>query len=79
MVSENEFTVSVSPTADLGAAPEQSTGRKSLSVSHRPGLLPQATIDWGAPTQAAEVYGRGPAVRPLSEQPDDANSSEGSS
>jgi hypothetical protein len=74
MVGENEFTVSVSPTTDLGAAPEQSRGRKSLGVSHRPGLLPQATIDWGAPTQAAEVYGRGPAVRPLSERPDGADS-----
>lgn len=79
MVNENEFAAQVSPTAELGASPEQSTGRKSLSVTHRPGLLAQETLDWGVPTRTVEAYGRGPAVRPLSERPDDSNSLEGNS
>ncbi|GAB3416267.1 hypothetical protein [Flindersiella endophytica] len=77
MSSENEFTVSVHPTTDLGATLEQPTGRKSLSVTHRPGLLPQSTLDWAGPGQAAETYGRGPAERPLSEPPDDGISGSG--
>src|SRR5688500_3421586 len=79
MVNENDVNEHVSPTAELGASPEQSTRRKSLSVTHRPGLLAQATLDWGAPTRTAEVYGRGPAIRPLNERPDDSTSLEGDS
>lgn len=75
MSTENEFTVGVSPTADLGQAAEEGTGRKSLSVAHRPGVLAQNSLDWAGPTQAAETYGRGPAVRPLSERPHDDTTS----
>jgi hypothetical protein len=76
MASENEFTMRVSPTVDLGAPLARSTGREPLSVTHRPGLLAQATLDWAGPAPAAGEYGRGPEVRPLSERPDDADGPE---
>jgi hypothetical protein len=72
--NENEFTVSVTPTADLGGAAEQPTGRKSSTVVHRTGLLPQETLDWAGPPQAGESYGRGPAVRPPRQRPEDSGS-----
>jgi hypothetical protein len=64
MPNENEFTISVTPTTDLGTPAEQTTSRKSMSVAHRPGIQPQSTLDWAGPSMAAEAYGRGPAVRP---------------
>jgi hypothetical protein len=65
MSTENEYTLSVSPTADLGSQPEQ-PARRTLFVSHRAGVLATETLDWHGP---AKTHGRGPAVRPLNERP----------
>lgn len=61
-----EFTVSVSPTADFGASSDGPKVRKSLSVSHRPGLSgSEHSPSWSEQTAGAK--NRGPAVRPQSE------------
>ena len=77
IVSQVPGSVRVNPTADLGASPEPATGQKSLSVTQRPGLVPQSTLDRAGPGLGAEAYGRGPAERPLSQRPDDDSSPRG--
>ncbi|KOV59420.1 hypothetical protein ADL01_36045 [Streptomyces sp. NRRL WC-3618] len=65
----NEFTVTVSPTADFGASPDGPKNRKSLSVVHRPGLSgAEQALSWFEQTTGAKT--RGPAVRPQSEESD---------
>jgi hypothetical protein len=67
MTNQNHYTVEVDAIADFGAPPEDSRSRKSVCVVHRPGGVESAYgRDWPSP---AAKSARGPAVRPLREQP----------
>ncbi|MFD5795269.1 hypothetical protein ACFWIO_17285 [Streptomyces diastatochromogenes] len=67
MTNQNHYTVEVDAIADFGAPPEDSRSRKSVSVVHRPGVVDsERGYEW--PSPAAKSV-RGPAVRPLREQP----------